>query len=147
MENKTKKTSALLAFEKFAAAIAAAFLPCAVYWLAHVEATAATLSDWQLALVWSIVVAGLAYSAPSVTQWANGWTRNLAKSIGFTVLLEGVLVFSATSWLNLSALAILSGINCLVAVAAMRNRSTAFAVTRAKRKPAKRKAAATVATA
>ncbi len=131
-KNHSRKQSAFLLLEKFAAAVAAAFLPVAVYYLAHVEAQSNPY-------LWAIVVAGLAYSAPSVAQWANGWTRSMAKSIGFTVLLEGVLVFSETPALSLSALSILASINCLVAVAAMRNRARAFTLP-TKRKASKRKA-------
>lgn len=141
METKqSKKVNWFLGLEKIAAAVAASFLPGAVYWIAHVETVTDGRVDYTSPL-WLLVIAGLTYSAPSVSQWANGWTGRdrlaQVKSIGFTILLESVLVFSRTEWLSLAALAILSGINCLVAVAAMRNRTRAFAVTTKRNKRAK----------
>lgn len=142
METKqSKKVNWFLGLEKIAAAVAASFLPGAVYWIAHIETLTPEGAVNYFSPLWLLVVAGLTYSAPSVSQWANGWTGRdrlaQVKSIGFTILLESVLVFSRTEWLSLAALAILSGINCLVAVAAMRNRTRAFAIAPKRNKRAK----------
>ena len=119
-----------LYLEKLICAIAAAFIPLLVFGVAHGDQIKAQPG------LWIIVVAGLVFSAPSVAQWAMGWTGpnriGKAKAIGFTALLECVLVFVHAPIYSRSALAILTGINCLVAIAAMRNAKRAFAA------PAKR---------
>lgn len=136
--------SLFLSLEKVICAIAASFIPLAAYGVAHGQ----QVKDHPA--MWALVVASLAFSAPSVAQWAATWTgatvMGWAKAVGFTVLLECVLIFVDAPIYARSALAILTGINCLVALAAIRNRSAAFAVTR-KRKPAKRKGGAQAVTA
>lgn len=84
------------------AAVAAGFLPIASYCMAHME-----VSDRPL--MWALVAAGLAFSAPTLSEWAERWCRGKYKAWGFTVLLEGVMIFSVNDYL---ALAILVSINC-----------------------------------
>lgn len=119
-------------------AIAASFIPLAAYGVAHSQQVK------TYPMMWTLVLASLAFSAPSVAQWASGWTGRgplgIAKSVGFTVLLECVLIFVDQPIYARSALAILTGINCLVALAAIRNRGKAFALA-PKRKTSKRKLA------
>ncbi len=90
---------------QFIAAVAAAFLPVASYVLSHVEAKSQPL-------MWGLQVAALMFSAPTLVEWAQKWCKSLWKAIGFTCLLEGVMVASSTTWLGAAGLAILVVINC-----------------------------------
>jgi hypothetical protein len=58
-----------------------------------------------------LVAAALAFSAPSVASWAQKWCGHVVKAWGFTVLLEGVLVFAHHEALSLAGLAMLVMIN------------------------------------
>lgn len=87
------------------AATAAGFLPIASYAIAHHEMNA---NKW-LGL---LVIAALVFSAPTLAQWAQKWCKSPYKAWGFTVLLEGVMVFSKMPWLSITALVILGAINC-----------------------------------
>jgi hypothetical protein len=86
------------------AAIGASFLPVASYMIAHIEVE-------QTPYMWILVIAALTFSAPMLIQWAQKWCGHVAKAIGFTVLLEGVMVFSALPELRMGALVILVAIN------------------------------------
>jgi len=90
---------------QFIAAIAASFLPVASYVLSHFEAKGQPM-------MWGLVVAALMFSAPTLVEWAQKWCKSLWKAVGFTVLLEGVMVASSTTWLGGAGLAILVVINC-----------------------------------
>jgi hypothetical protein len=87
------------------AAIAGAFLPVASYVLSHQEVQAQPAK-------WGLVVAALAFSAPTLATWAQRWCRSPVKAWGFTILLEGVMVFSSTQPLGWAGLGILVAINC-----------------------------------
>lgn len=80
--------------------------PVATYWLAHHEL------DRGLA-VWALVAGGLLFSATTVARWASSAFGSQAKALGFTVLLEGVLLYSRTGWLAAAALVYLVGINAI----------------------------------
>ena len=92
------------------AGCAAGFLPVASYILAHIESRS---EPW----LWALVLAALAYSAPTLASWAASWTHKgkaktaLFKAWGFTVLLEGTMVLSHLPALSLSGLIILVAIN------------------------------------
>lgn len=86
------------------AAIAAAFLPIASYVLAHSETAR---NPWM----WPLIAAGLAFSAPTLAEWAERWCKSPIKAWGFTILLEGVMIFASSAWLSLTGLAILVAIN------------------------------------
>ncbi len=86
------------------AAIAAAFLPVASYVLAHSETAR---NPWM----WPLIAAGLVFSAPTLADWAERWCKHKVKAWGFTILLEGVMIFAASVWLSLTGLAILVAIN------------------------------------
>lgn len=86
------------------AAMAASFLPVASYVLAHYESKTTPL-------MWTLVAAALMFSAPTLIDWAQRWCKSRSKAVGFTALLEGVMVFSANEYLALSGLAILVAIN------------------------------------
>lgn len=89
---------------QFCAALAAGFLPIASYVIAHYE------SQTQ-PMLWILVAAALMFSAPTLAGWAQKWTGNAYKAWGFTVLLEGVMVFSHIQALSYAGLAILVLIN------------------------------------
>lgn len=93
------------------ASFAAGFLPVASYVLAHHEAQASPI-------LWVLVVASLAYSAPTLASWAKEWTKGDVKAWGFTILLEGVMTASKTEILSLTALGILVAINAHAAFVA-----------------------------
>ncbi len=93
------------AFSQIIAAVAAGFLPIASFVLAHTEVSA---NPWK----WLLLVAALTFSAPTLVEWAEKWCRGKYKAWGFTILLEGVMVFSSNQWLALSGLLILVAINC-----------------------------------
>lgn len=85
------------------------FVPIASFALVHGELG----SDWYLDPKSALVAGGLLYSAKTVVQWAQLAFRDKAKAIGFAVLVEGVMTFSATSWLSYAALALLVSINAV----------------------------------
>lgn len=90
------------------AGVSAGFLPVASYVVAHVEAP-------QQPWLYALVAGALIYSAPTLAGWAEKWCGNRVKAWGFTVLLEGVMVFSHIPNLSLSALSILVAINAAYA--------------------------------
>lgn len=90
------------------AAAGAAFLPVASYVIAHHEAPARPL-------MWALVVAALAFSAPTLAEWAEQWCRGRVKAWGFCVLLEGVMIFASSAPLSIAGLVVLVFINCTAA--------------------------------
>lgn len=98
------------------AGIAAGFLPVASYVIAHIEAQqpSAVLIFGQPAL-YLLVLAALAYSAPTLATWAKRWAGSTWKAWSFTVLLEGVMVFSHIQPLSLTGLVLLVSINAVTA--------------------------------
>jgi len=108
-------------FQRIFATFAAGILPIAAYWIAHYEAP-------ENPAMWILVACALLYSAPTLALWAeNLWITDTKvwkvtipawmKSWGFAILLEGVMTFSKTEALALSALAILAGVNAAIAAA------------------------------
>jgi len=106
-------------FKKALACAGAGFAPVAAYVVKRCEVEA---SPAMISLVWGCML----YSAPSCAQWAKTWigraTRNnrnrlkletfyWSKAVGFTVLLEGVMIFSSITTLSIAALAMLVLIN------------------------------------
>lgn len=92
----------------FLAALAAGFLPAAAYFIAHGEVQ-------DSPGMWVLVVASLIYSAPTLAAWVTEWTGSKIKAWGFTVLLEGVMIYSITPFLAPIGLMFLMGINCAAA--------------------------------
>lgn len=90
---------------QFIAAISAGFLPVASFVIAHIEAPG---NPWM----WGLVLAALAFSAPTLADWATKWCKDRWKAWGFTVLLEGVMVFSTVQYLAVAGAVILVIINC-----------------------------------
>ncbi len=81
-------------------------VPVATYWLAHHELSRGFV-------VWALVAGGLLFSATTVLRWAATAFGSMPKAIGFTVLLEGILLYSRTPWLALGALGYLCFINAV----------------------------------
>lgn len=90
---------------QFIAALAASFLPVASYVLSHYEAKTQPM-------MWCLVAAALMFSAPTLAEWAKRWCKSQSKAWGFTILLEGVMVFSTSAWLGYAGLLVLIAINC-----------------------------------
>jgi hypothetical protein len=88
-------------------------VPLATYVIAHYEATAPGALTLTSSGPWALVAGGLAYSAKTVFDWASLAFANAVKATGFVVLLEGVMVTSATTWLGVAALAYLISINAV----------------------------------
>jgi hypothetical protein len=80
------------------------FIPLASYTIAHQEAP-------HKPVLWVLVACGLAYSALTVFDWARVAFRHPIKALGFCGLLEGVMTFSSTPWLGITALMMLIVIN------------------------------------
>ncbi len=96
---KTRKT-----VRQFLAAFGAAILPAASFTVAHWETDE---RPWM----WALVAAALAFSAPTLAEWATVWSGSRVKAWGFTILLEGVMIASHVPALYLAGLAILVAIN------------------------------------
>jgi hypothetical protein len=62
---------------------------------------------------WVLVAGGLLFSATTVMTFGRAAFGQATKALGFTVLLEGVMVWSSTVGLSLAALLLLTGINAL----------------------------------
>lgn len=84
------------------------FVPIACFWLAHHEHAAFTAEGGRAL---GLVTGGLMYSAVTVFQWARQAFVSAFKSVGFCVLVEGVMITSHTAWLALAALGYLVVIN------------------------------------
>jgi hypothetical protein len=81
-------------------------VPAATYQLAHHELARGPV-------VWALVAGGLLFSALTVVRWATSAFGSPVKAFGFTVLLEGVLLYSSTTWLSIAALLYLVFINAV----------------------------------
>jgi hypothetical protein len=84
------------------------FVPVACYVIAHREGAAFDLAGSKSL---GLVVGGLAYSAKTVYEWSKLAFTSAVKSLGFVVLLEGVMITSHTVWLGMTALGYLIVIN------------------------------------
>lgn len=119
----------------------AAFLPIAVFVIAHSEIPADIAAGiwWKAGLKGAFALGGLLFSAKSVFGWAAQMFEDKAKAVGFVALLEGVMVLSETTALSHVALVLLVGINAVAAAS-----SVAMNDSRTKaRKSAARRAAKT----
>ena len=91
------------------------FVPAATYTLVHHEVS-------QYPVLWLLVAGGLLYSAITVFKWAVSAFGSVVKSVGFVVLLEGILTFSHIPALSMAALFILIFINAVAAACALQVR-------------------------
>ncbi len=106
----------------FLGAILGAFVPIAVWVVAHREINASRPLWSQFGSL--LVLGGLLYSATTVFSWGKQAFRSSIKAAGFVVLLEGVLVGSQTHWLSLAALSLLAGINAIATGAILSTEET-----------------------
>lgn len=86
-------------------ALIGGFVPVAIFFTAH-----------HGGFVWQsesggLVAGGLLYSVQTVYQWARQAFGQALKSVGFVVLLEGVMVTTHIGWLAVTALVYLVVIN------------------------------------
>ncbi len=89
------------------ASITCGFLPIASYVMAHKEASNG--NPW----LYSIVVACLIVSAPTLAKWSARFMEAW-KGWAFTFVLEMVMVFSHITWLNISGLVLLVLVNAMI---------------------------------
>lgn len=87
-------------------AILGAFVPLATFTLAHHEVQ-------EHPEKWVLVAGGLLFSATTVLTFGRVAFGQATKALGFTILLEGVMVWSSTAGLSLAALLLLTGINAV----------------------------------
>ena len=92
----------------FVGMLLGSFVPIGVYFTCHRAGFA-----WNVGAPSGLVLGGLCYSAQTVFQWARMAFTGAVKSLGFTLLLEGILVTSQTHWLAIVALAYLCAINSI----------------------------------
>jgi hypothetical protein len=88
----------------------AGLVPVGVYEVGHYELTSWSPLECPKAL---IVYAGLLFSALTVLGWSTNMFGSKAKALGFTLLLEGIMMTSTAAWLTAIALAYLVLINAV----------------------------------
>jgi len=88
----------------------AGLVPVGVYEVGHYELTSWSPLDCPKAM---IVYAGLLFSALTVLGWSSNMFGSKAKAVGFTLLLEGIMMTSSAAWLTAIALAYLVLINAV----------------------------------
>jgi hypothetical protein len=97
---------------------AAAIIPISTFAMSHTELAGLEPSRDSILVhlpTILLILCGLAYSAPTVAEWAFLWTFSRAKAWAFTLLLEGVMTLSRVPVLPVVCLCWLAGINLLVA--------------------------------
>lgn len=88
----------------------AGLVPVGVYEVGHHELTSWSPIECPKAM---IVYAGLLFSALTVLGWSTNMFGNRAKALGFTLLLEGIMMTSSAGWLTAIALTYLVLINAV----------------------------------
>src|SRR3954467_3928757 len=88
----------------------AGLVPVGVYEVGHYELTSWSPLDCPKAM---IVYAGLLFSALTVLGWSTNMFGSKAKALGFTLLLEGIMMTSNAAWLTAIALIYLVLINAV----------------------------------
>ena len=88
----------------------AGLVPVGVYEVGHHELTSWSPIECPKAL---IVYAGLLFSALTVLGWSTNMFGARAKALGFTLLLEGIMMTSSAGWLTAIALTYLVLINAV----------------------------------
>jgi hypothetical protein len=88
----------------------AGLVPVGVFELGHYELTSWSPLDCPKAV---IVYAGLLFSALTVLGWSTDMFGSRAKAIGFTLLLEGIMMTAHAGWLSATALGYLVVINAV----------------------------------
>jgi hypothetical protein len=88
----------------------AGLVPVGVYEVGHHELTSWSPIECPKAM---IVYAGLLFSALTVLGWSTTMFGRKAKALGFTLLLEGIMMTSSAGWLTAIALTYLVLINAV----------------------------------
>ena len=88
----------------------AGLVPVGVYEVGHYELTSWSPIDCPKAM---IVYAGLLFSALTVLGWSTNMFGSKPKALGFTLLLEGIMMTSSAAWLTAIALTYLVLINAV----------------------------------
>jgi len=88
----------------------AGLVPVGVFELGHYEISSWSPLECPKAI---IVYAGLLFSALTVLGWSSDMFGSKAKSIGFTALLEGIMMTADAGWLTGIALGYLVAINAV----------------------------------
>jgi hypothetical protein len=88
----------------------AGLVPVGVFELGHYELTSWSPVDCPKA---AIVYAGLLFSALTVLGWSTNMFGSKVKAIGFTALLEGIMMTADAGWLAAIALGNLVAINAV----------------------------------
>lgn len=88
----------------------AGLVPVGVFELGHYELTSWSPLACPKA---AIVYAGLLFSALTVLGWSSDMFGSKAKAIGFTALLEGIMMTADAGWLSALALCYLVAINAV----------------------------------
>lgn len=102
----------------------AGLVPVGVYEVGHYE-----LTSWSpLACPKAVIVyAGLLFSALTVLGWSANMFGSKVKALGFTLLLEGIMMASSAAWLTAIALTYLVLINAAANGCRLALRDTAAA--------------------
>jgi len=95
----------------FLGSLLGGFVPLATYVVSHQELDF-TLPIWTQPKA-LLALGGLLYSAITVYRWGRMAFDGAVRALGFTVLLEGVMVFSSVGWLSHAALVYLIAINAI----------------------------------
>ena len=88
----------------------AGLVPVGVFELGHYELTSWSPLECPKAV---IVYAGLVFSALTVLGWSIDMFGGKAKAVGFTALLEGIMMAADARWLSAIALCYLVAINAV----------------------------------
>lgn len=88
----------------------AGIVPVGVFELGHYELTSWSPLECPKA---AIVYAGLLFSALTVLGWSRDIFGSTAKAVGFTALLEGIMMTANAGWLSAIALGYLVVINAV----------------------------------
>jgi hypothetical protein len=88
----------------------AGLVPVGVYEVGHHELTSWSPLECPKVM---IVYAGLLFSALTVLGWSTNMFGSKAKALGFTLLLEGLMMTSSAAWLTAIALTYLVLINAV----------------------------------
>lgn len=90
------------------------FVPLAIYTISHAQGfTFDVVHSGAARVPVTLVLGGLCYSAQTVYKWATMAFVNALKSLGFVVLLEGILCTTSIHWLSVMALCYLVAINSI----------------------------------
>ena len=81
-----------------------ALIPVATFFMSHYQSGPIGIG---------LTLAGLAFSAPTVYQWGLNAFKSPVKSIGFVVLLEGIMTLSTVPYLPVVCLIYLVSINAV----------------------------------